>query len=771
MKNLIFKGRIEKVSYTNDKWAKIKVKLENGESVKAVGNIINPIEGYDIEIDGEFENHPDYGVQIKVNKSEIAQSKDKAGIIAYLTSGFIKGIGPVTAEKLYNAYGNDILRIIEEEPEKLLEINGISKNKLESIVESYVNGNLISSLFKLLGGQVTYYQANKIIEKYGKDSIKTIKENPYTLIYDIHGFGFLKADNIARSAGFSDTSPERVGAAIAYILQNLADNEGHCFSNDEVLQRQGIELLNPIPKEIIDKYIRQHIKFSNHLFSCIENWDCEAENFATKWKLNDEDMELLNNWMEKSKKIISIFADVLLKEAEEERLILENDENNGIVRIYWKTYYNDECCTANIISKLIRKKSVKNIRPEIIEKHILTAEKEQGYDLGEEQKNAIRMGAKNSISIITGGPGRGKTTIIKTILDTWDDDATVILCAPTGRASQKMKESTGRNAETIHRTIMKDFPKNSLIVCDECSMLDISLAAKLLMWASKYENNIILVGDVDQLPSVGPGNFFRDLINSKVIPTVHLKKCYRNSGSIAINAERINNGMYFKSLKQDDAFTFLETEKELVPKVVLDKYKELREIYDEKDICILSPTKKSTSGTINLNNLIREAYNPYKASDPYISAHGFRLGDRVMQTKNNSKKATLKDGSIQLGVFNGDCGKIINVNTTNQTMDIEFDDGRIATFDKNEMETFVLSYAMTIHKSQGSEYSAVIVINNYQHYIMLKRNLLYTAETRAKNKVIIIGEEKAVNAAIRNTDYKERNTRLKQRIIAQVTGK
>lgn len=772
-----YKGLIKKVTHDKGNWARIIVELESGEEIVAIGKIIAPKDGYNIVMDAKEEVHPEWGKQLHVKNATMTPSKSKDGIIAYLTSGFIKGIGPVLANKIYDKFGDDTLKVIENEPEKLLEIDGISKGKMTSIVESHTQDNIYEDLYNLAKGKITTNQANKIINKYGENTINVIKENPYKLIYDIDGFGFKIVDQIALACGVPEISKQRIGAAIVFVLKTLSESEGHCFATDEPLMQEVINLINPI--DPLCAGIRTYKKFIKELYTYFNTWEENGEEFLEKksWKFTEEKKEEIRKWVEYSIQIVDVFADSIIDEVEADHLVLDEDEINGITRIYWKKLYDAECTTAEIVAKLVTQKAIKKFNVDDINNEIENIEVIEDVTLGDEQREAVRMGLKNRFSIITGGPGRGKTTIIKSILDIWNNDEKVILCAPTGKASQRMKESTGREASTIHRAILSkkinsdedeideyNNPKDCLIIVDESSMLDISLASRLLRWATKYDNNIILVGDADQLSSVGPGNFFKDLIASKCVPTTFLRTCYRNSGSIAINAERINNGLGFKNLIRDEHFKFIESDKDVIQKVILDEYDKLRKDYAEKDIVVLSPSHTSSSGVDILNNLIREKYNPYDSKNPKLEETNFRLGDRIMQTKNNARKSVVKDGVYSEGVFNGDCGKITDIDLVNNQFEVTFDDDRIAKFDRSEMETFKFCYAMTIHKSQGSEYKAVIVINSTQHFIQLKRNLLYTAETRAKDKIILIGQAKAVGMAIRNTDYEERNSRLKIRI-------
>ena len=758
---MIFEGTIKKVTHDKGNWQRIKF-LCKGETTEivAIGNIKGAKDGFTAKLEGEKVIDPTYGPQIKVTSSEIEEAKEKDGIIAYLASKCVKGIGMATAKKVYERFGNDSLDIVKNHPEKLLEIKGFSQKKVDMVIESQKDSDLPISVYKLLGGQITDYQVNKIIEHYGKNTVKVLETNPYQLIYDIDGIGFTKADKLAQACGISKHSKERVGAALVYVLQTLANSDGHCYSYLTTLEKLGISLLNPLSKEIINS-IHAKNKFQDELFAISDKWEDNRNSFLTKYRVNEKYYDELDNWVSERMKYLDVFADSILDEVDNEHMVLDESEDDE-TKIYWSTLYNAEQFTGKVLGKLCRLKSVKKISKEKIENTIQLVEKEEGYELGSEQKDAIRVGARNRISIITGGPGRGKTTIIKTIADAWNDNDHLILCAPTGRAAQRMKESTGRNAETIHRKIMQEPPSKCLIIVDESSMIDIQLARRFLSWATEYDNNIIFVGDLDQLPSVGPGAFFRDIIQCGRIPTAKLKTCYRNSGSIAYNSDVINKGQSTKNFIIDKHFELVDVDNENIQETIINKYKELREKYIEKDICILSPSRPSSSGIDALNTIIREKYNPIKKSDPVLEGCFFRIGDRVMQTKNNAKKETFKDGVIQYGIFNGDCGKIIDIDIPNESFIIEFDDGRTAMFDTSEMTTFVLAYAMTIHKSQGSEYKAVILICSTQHFVMLKRNLLYTGETRAKDEISIIGTKKAVSMAIRDNTQKLRNTQLKE---------
>lgn len=754
-----YHGTIQQVYSTNGAWSSIRVKLDNGRSIVASGTIMNPAIDFPITMKGQEIIHPKYGKQLKITESKIELDNSTAGMIAYLSSGLIKGIGEALATRIVKHFGKNTFEIIENNPDRLMEVPGIKKKKKDAIIAALGEQFLYRKLFELLSGKVTTNQVIKIIEQYGDDSEKIIKENPYQLIYDIDGFGFLKVDAIAKASGIAEDSDERVGAAIVYVLKQISEGEGHCYSLVEDLQERAIEVLLPLPKWASKK-------FAKNLNLALRDWTNEKEDFLKKNPVSKEELLELDSWVAKRNIIINRMADILITEHNNGHIVIDNE------RIYLAKIYNAETKLAEDVVAMCNKKPVKYISPEQIEEAISDVENEEGYSLEEEQKNAVRTCLKNRFSIITGGPGRGKTTIIRTILEAWGDDDTVLLCAPTGRASQKLKDSTGRPAGTIHRLVNRFLPSGLLVICDESSMLDIHLAHQLI--TNSTNCNVVLVGDVDQLAPIGPGSFFKDLVESPLIPTVRLIKGHRNHGSIAQNAATVNAGKRMKHFVFDKAFEFLPTEKEQVQQTVLEEYMKLREKYDEKDICVLSPMRaRSQGGVNNINELIRNKVNPYNYKAPKLNGCKFKVGDRVMQTKNmNKKEVYLENGNTDVGIFNGDCGKVVDISPEDNMLHIVFDDGREAFYHKHETENLDYAYAMTVHKAQGSEYKAIIVIHNMEHYIMLRKNLLYTALTRAKEKVLLIGDKKAFDDAASNVAARvfgeiKRNTNLKNRMLLQ----
>ena len=767
------KGTIKKVFYSSPRWSSVIIEVIEPEKlkwerIKASGNLPNPIEDLIVEITGEQKEDNKYGEYIDVKTCEFVRTNSPEWIKSYLSK--LSYVSEGLAEKIYKEFGKKSIEVLENEPEKFLSINGIGKKKLDKIVESHRNRFALMEIFKICNGEITLNQASKIFEVHGAKSASILKNNPYELIYSVNGFGFSKVDSIAKSLGIKEDSHSRVGAALVYILKTLSEQEGHCFCDVEMLQNESLKLLCPVPQ--INKVKTIQSKIEKELITIADEWEDNKERVLNNFSLSDSELSKIEKWINERDKFTTIIAECLLEEIKANHIVYEDSDNEYEgERVYWKFLYDAEMTISNISAEMALKKPIKKISLDVMNAKIIDTERKMGYQLGKEQRDAILTSLQNRFSIITGGPGRGKTTIIKTILDIWDDDSSVILCAPTGKAAQRMSESTGRKSSTIHRNIIisnrkKETVKDKLIIIDETSMLDVQIAKEVFEYAK--DSTLILVGDVDQLPSIGPGSFFRDIINSKIVPTVVLKHGYRNEGSIAKNSEKINEGLSLKHMEKDEFFVFDETSKDYIQESIINIYDNLLKKYQIKDICILSPMRqRSQSGTEILNNIIREHINPENPWDPKLKSVKFRINDRIMYTHNNFKKEVCKNGHIELGVFNGDCGFVKDINVEDSIVTVEFDDGRVGEFEVHEMQDFILAYCMTIHKSQGSEYPAVIIPFSTEHFVMLKRNLLYTAVTRGKKEVHIVGDKRAFDMAVRNTDYKYRNSMLKQRITTK----
>ena len=763
-----FSGKISKLyAYKqNNGWCAGIITQEDGESIKFSGIIPGACEGYLIEGTGEISIDPKYGEQLKVETAKLGQPISRDGIIKALTS--YDGIGPSLAERIYDKFTKNSLKIVQKDPDKLADISGISAGKIEKI-KNTVNIDLeIQKIVVGTNGNITENMARKVLSVWGKNALKRITETPYDLIKDFNGIGFKTADKIAKALSLSPTDPQRIRAALVYILHEEHNKNGHMYLTSPYLQAELLKLIADFSHIKLSSTKKQNI-FEKYMTEELEDYINDKDEINKKLGLTESEIEYVNNWVDIALDLVDNLADIIAKAQEDNEVFVDENQN-----IYYKFDYDAEYFAANIIGTMSMMPSVKKIDPLDIVRIIAEQEAESGYELGKEQKDAINTSLRSRISIITGGPGRGKTTIINTILKIWNDDENVVLCAPTGRAAQRMKDQTGHDASTIHSLIYVNsyIPHNKkLFIVDESSMLDINLAADLLYLISKGDNNIIFIGDADQLPSVGAGNFFNDLISSKAIPTTFLKTGYRNFGNIADNAFKINHGNGFSKMKLGEDFNFVETDHEPLQQAVLEDYEKLLTKYEPKEICLLSPMRtRSSCGTDKLNELIRNKFNKKNIEDMKYKNCKFVVDDRVMCIKNNKGKELDKNGDIVNGVFNGDCGTVKEIDLENNLTTIEFDDGKTGDFSVEELSEFVFAYAITIHKSQGSEYKAVILTLTTEHYVMLQRNLLYTAVTRAKDRVDLFGMKKAFNMAVRNTDYKLRNSKLRHMILALVNS-
>ena len=717
-------GQIERITYSNDEngytIAKVKVQGHRG-LVTVVGNLMAPIPGEIIKMDGEWVNHPKYGEQFKVDCYKSLVPASVYGIQKYLGSGLIKGIGPVMAKRIVERFGKETLDVIEKEIEKLAEVDGIGEKRIGMIQQAWEDQKEIREVMIFLQThEVGSGYAAKIFKQYGNRSIMVVKENPYRLATDIFGIGFLTADRIAEKLGFSRDSELRAEAGILYVLNQLAD-EGHVYYPYEPLVQKCQEILG-VDQGVIVK----------------------AMSVIAESRM--------------------IVIDDLKKDVDDFR------EKNKAV--YLAKFYLSETSIVTRMKTLIRTpKSIRNID---FDKAIKWVQQHLPITLAEKQREAIQCAVENKVMIITGGPGTGKTTIINAILKVFSRiNIKIMLAAPTGRAAKRMSEATGHAAKTIHRlleySIQKGgFQKNELsplncdlMIIDEASMIDTILMHHLLK-AIPPGTTFILVGDVNQLPSVGAGNVLKDIIASGEMQIVELNEIFRQAREslIIVNAHRINNGLLpsFKSFEQKlDDFYFIEQEDpESVLRILLELVKERiprRFGFDPvNDIQVLSPMHKGIVGAGNLNRELQNVLNP--GEDGVIrGGQNFRVHDKVMQIKNNYDKE----------VFNGDIGRITRIDTENQELAISFD-GRDIPYDYSDLDEIVLAYAVSIHKSQGSEYPAVIMPILTQHFVLLQRNLVYTAVTRGRKLVVMVGTMKALAIGVKNDKTQKRYTYLKHRL-------
>jgi exodeoxyribonuclease V alpha subunit len=707
------KGILEKIIFKNSSNGYIiaKFKLDDEKIVETVFGIVfeaNP--GEHLEIAGEYVNNPKYGRQFKINNINTLPPATTEEIEKYLGSGLIKGIGPAIAKKIVSFFKEKTLEILDKDINKLSEIDGLGIKRVDMIKKEWVRQSKIKDIMIFLQSlEITPAYAKKIFNRYGDNSIKVIRENPYRLCDEIFGIGFKIADKIAKNAGIEKESVFRIKSGIIYMLGQLQE-AGNCYFPYDMLLEQAKDFL-----------------------------DIE---------IND----------------IKKTLDILSKEKD---IIVSDD------KIYLFETYNDEKFVAEELIK-IKKEPLKTRLDLIsIENRIKEISKISKIEIDEYQQEAVISAVSEKILVITGSPGTGKSTILNYILKIFEmDNKNVKLAAPTGRASKRLSETTGKEAKTIHRLLeynpkLNTFLKNNrrklscdLLIIDEASMLDIKLM-KNLIDAIDYKTRIIFVGDVDQLPSVGPGNVLNDIINSKVFKVVRLNKIYRQFGrsKIIYNAHRIRDGLYPSLIfnSEDDNindFYFIEkSEQEDVVNTILKMlfYNLPNKFgFDPlKDVQILVPVNKGIVGVENLNLRIQEKFNSNLKKIMRGSTE-FRLNDKIIQQKNNYEK----------DVYNGDIGFIKDIDFELQEFKVDFS-GKIVTYNFYDTDEINLSYAISIHKSQGSEFKCVIVPILTSHYMLLQRNLLYTAITRAKELVVLIGSKKAIGMAVSKNNVENRFTNLK----------
>jgi len=699
-------GVVERITYVNEEngytVAKIKSKGFQ-ELVTVVGNIATVNIGATISLKGEWKINSKFGKQFMVEYYSETVPATIAGIEKYLGSGLIKGIGPVYAKKIVKRFNEETIRIIEEEPDRLIEAEGIGRKRVDMIKKAWQEQKEIKNvmLFLQSHGVSTAY-AVKIYKAYRNESIEIVKENPFRLADDIWGIGFRTADKIAQQLGFDKNSYERCRAGIIYVLNELS-NAGHCFAKREQLIEETIKILD-LEKENINSTIDRMI--------------------------------------------------------EEKSLILDCEE-----AIYLPPFYYSEHGIVKRIREILEQKS--EFRVNNISVLIEQVQNECKIAYDDIQKKAIETAISSKFMVLTGGPGTGKTTTTLGIIKVFEKlGANILLAAPTGRAAKRMTETTGMEAKTIHRLLEykppEGYKKNTdnpldcnVLIIDETSMVDTILAYNLF---KAIPNNcvVILVGDVDQLPSVGAGNVLNDIINSGVVDVVRLSRIFRQAqdSMIITNAHKINKGQFplLKCGRNSDFFFIDEAD----PEKILEQIKELcskrlpgyYKVDPINDIQVLCPMQRGLTGAANLNLVLQETLNPQDISIKYGGMH-YRINDKVMQIRNNYDK----------NVFNGDIGRILDVNLEDKIVIIRFDENEIE-YDVSELDEIVLAYATTVHKSQGSEYRVVIAPFTMQHYMMLQRNLLYTCVTRAKKIMVLVGTKKAIAMAIDNNKIVKRNTMM-----------
>ncbi|MBQ3666254.1 MAG: ATP-dependent RecD-like DNA helicase [Lachnospiraceae bacterium] len=739
---------VERITYQNPEngYSVLKCRVKDySELVTVIGNLVDANVGSVLLCDGNWKVDAKYGRQFVAENWEETLPATVYGMEKYLGSGLIKGVGPKFAKKIVQKYGKDTFDVIEENVNALIEIDGIGRKRVQMIAESWEKQKEVKNVMTFLQEhQVSTSYAAKIYSQYGNESISVMKKNPYQLADDIWGIGFKTADQIAMKLGFSKESYVRLRSGLMYTLSELSD-EGHVY--------------------------------------------------AKKYQLADAASQLL----EASTETVIMTMDDMLKHddlIEEKKLLKMDSDGNVISAIYLPPFYFAEIGVAGKLKKLIKSPAGDNLYTKLMEARNKTGnmslsvdihaiQKITGMEYDEIQADAIRKAASAKVMVLTGGPGTGKTTTTHGIISAFQAyGLKIILAAPTGRAAKRMTEATGIEAKTIHRLLEckppEGYKKNEenllegdVLIVDECSMIDIILMNSLLK-AIPPSMRLIMVGDIDQLPSVGAGNVLRDMINSEVFTVVRLTRIFRQAKSsrIIMNAHRINEGkMPDLSNGKDTDFFFIENENPdaIIPEIVDMVQRKLPHYYhvESSQIQVLTPMQRGVLGATNLNLSLQEALNP-ALHDVFMKGRGkvtmtkeclrrsgfaFRANDKVMQIKNNYDKE----------VFNGDIGMIESVNEVDKTLTVKFDQ-KIVEYDVTELDEIVHAYAITIHKSQGSEYPIVVMPVLMNHYVMLQRNLIYTGITRAKKILVVIGTKKALSYAVKNVTVMDRNTLLKERL-------
>lgn len=704
---------VERITFQNaeNSYSVMKVKVKGYDDlVTLVGNLLEVPAGAVLLCEGEWRVDKRYGQQFQCETWEEVMPATAYGIEKYLGSGLVKGIGPKFAKLIVGHFGTDTIEVIETDIERLYEVPGIGKKRVEKIRESWEKQKDIKNVMLFLQGfGVSTAYAAKIYRQYGKESIDNVKENPYRLADDIWGIGFKTADGIARKMGYEMNDERRLRSGLIYTLNQLAD-EGHCYAEEEQL-------------------------------------------IATAKQLLEADEECIRTAMTHA--------------IETEDLMLDG------TAIYLPPFYYAECGTAKRLNTLVHTKEAGSIFTARFD--LAKLQRETGIEYDEVQVEAIRQAIASKVMVLTGGPGTGKTTTTKAIIAALQSAGMrILLAAPTGRAAKRMSEATGMEAKTIHRLLeynpqdgYKRNDENPLegdaLIVDECSMIDIILMNNLTK-ALPTTMRLVLVGDIDQLPSVGAGNVLRDIIDSGVIPVVRLTRIFRQAQSsrIVMSAHAINRGCFPDiSNGQHTDFFFMKQEEpekvaETIVSLVCDR---LPKAYRQPNanIQVLTPMQRGVVGAANLNMALQQALN-HNTAALVRGGYTFKEGDRVMQLRNNYDK----------DVYNGDLGYVRSVDMEERTLTVDFD-GQMVEYEASELDELTLAYATTIHKSQGSEYPIVVMPVLMTHYVMLQRNLIYTGITRAKKICVLVGQTKALAYAIHNMKVLKRNTRLKERLAPVAT--
>ncbi len=693
------------------------------ELVTAVGLLLGAQAGESLRLRGRWSSHPKYGRQFEVWSYTTVLPATEQGIRRYLGSGLIKGIGPVMATRMVDHFGVDIMHVIDDDPARLVEVPGLGPKRCARITAAWAEQRAIKEVMVFLQGVgVSTSLAVKIYKKYGDESVETVKREPYRLAADIWGIGFKTADTIAASVGIARDSPERIKAGLVHTLSQAADG-GHCYLPESELVAEGVKILG-VPQGAVAAQVP----------------DLAAEELAVCDKVPEDD---------------------------------------GVTEaVYLPPFFHSERSLASSLTRLLaaREDRLAAFQSVDWDRALGWLKARTGADLAPEQADAVKLALTRRVAVLTGGPGCGKSFTVRSVVElARARGAKVILAAPTGRAAKRLAELTGHEAATIHRLLKlqpggdpaydADNPLDAdLIVIDETSMVDVILANKLVK-AVPPGAHLLLVGDVDQLPSVGAGEVLRDLISAGTVPVIRLTRIFRQAqqSGIVVNAHKVNAGRPPQLTGYPDFFWFTSDEAEatasLVADIVAQRIPARFGLDSRRDVQVLCPMHRGPAGAGNLNALLQEALTPYREGAPERRYGGrvFRVGDKVTQLRNNYDKGAA-------GVFNGTTGVITGMSLEDHALTVRTDEDEEVSYDFDELDELAHAYAVTIHRSQGSEYPAVVIPLTTSAWMMLQRNLLYTGVTRAKKLVVLAGSRKALAAAVRTAGTGRRHTALAHRL-------
>lgn len=723
-----FEGTVEDIIFRNEQngWTVASVRLDGSGRTSAVGVMPFLSAGEHAIFDGELVEHRDYGEQIRVASYETTRPETKSAVEKYLGSGLIRGIGPATAKLLVRHFGARALDVLESEPERLTEVDGIGRKRAAMIAESFAEQNgMRNTLMFLQGYGLTPALSTKIYHAYGDMTERVLRANPYRLVDEIEGVGFRTADAIANSLGFSRESEFRLRSGVQYVLSEAVSGMGHTYLPETQLCQKAQQVLSADPQTV-----------GNALRGLIVDGALVAE------------------------------------------------QVDGERAVYLPRLYEAERDVAKLLLRLCKSTRTQRTDEAGLMGQIEAYEREESVTLCDEQRQAVLAAARGGVTVITGGPGTGKTTSINCIIRLMGRSGGVELCAPTGRAAKRMSEATGCTAQTIHRLLEyggeegsfarnEDWPLDaSTVIVDETSMVDIFLMRALLK-ALRPGTRLVLVGDADQLPSVGAGNVLRDVIAAQVVPVVRLTQIFRQAqqSMIVVNAHGINRGEY-PVLRVKDTDFFIERKDnaaqaaQTVIALVQNRLPAYMQLDSLRDIQVMAPMKRGDLGVYALNRALQQALNPPDRGKAELlrGEWKFRVGDKVMQVRNDYEiewTSPEKDGK---GAFNGDIGYITAVNAGESELTVAFDDGRRAVYDAGRLDELEPAYCMSVHKSQGSEFEAVVLPLLSGPPMLMTRNLLYTAVTRAKRLVVIVGRESCVRAMVDNNPVLRRYSALARRL-------